>query len=91
LSRKKEPLATISFFEPSRLAFRGDLFMQPWVRALMKKKSKFSSNIRKFRVEQLQLAVTYITNGLLIYGEILRISSYIRKPFLIYDFATAPL
>jgi hypothetical protein len=24
-------------------------------------------------------------------GKYLRISSYIRKPFLIYDFATAPL
>ncbi len=34
-----------------------------------------------------------MTNGLLIYcmGKYLRISSYIRKPFLIYDFATAPL
>jgi hypothetical protein len=37
------------------------------------------------------VAKTYMTNGLLIYGEYLRISSYIRKPFLIYDFATAPL
>ncbi len=34
-----------------------------------------------------------MTNGLLILymGKYLRISSYIRKPFLIYDFATAPL
>ncbi len=32
------------------------------------------------------------TNGLLIYGEIFpHFFSYIRKPFLIYDFATAPL
>ncbi len=53
-----------------------------------KEKIKFSSDIRKFRLEQLQ-SHTYMTNGLLIYGEI--ISSYIRKPFLIYDFATAPL
>jgi hypothetical protein len=44
------------------------------------------------------VAKSDMTNGLLIYGEIfahfyefLRISSYIRKPFLIYDFATAPL
>jgi hypothetical protein len=36
---------------------------------------------------------SYMTNGLLIQymGKYLRISSYIRKPFLIYDFATAPL
>jgi hypothetical protein len=40
------------------------------------------------------VAKCYMTNGLLIYGEIFAlffISSYIRKPFLIYDFATAPL
>jgi hypothetical protein len=42
------------------------------------------------------VAKSYMTDGLLIYGEInvrayLRISSYIRKPFLIYDFTTAPL
>ncbi len=35
-------------------------------------------------MEQLQ---SHMTNGLLIYGKYLRISSYIRKPFLIYDFA----
>ncbi len=40
------------------------------------------------------VANSCMTNGLLIYGEILvhfQFSSYIRKPFLIYDFATAPL
>jgi hypothetical protein len=38
------------------------------------------------------VAKSYMTNGLLIYiGKYLRISSNIRKPFLIYDFATAPL
>jgi hypothetical protein len=38
------------------------------------------------------VAKSYMTNGLLIYtGKYLRISSYIRKPFLIYYFATAPL
>jgi hypothetical protein len=34
-----------------------------------KKKRKFSSYVRKIRVEQLQ-SHTYMTNGLLIYGEI---------------------
>jgi hypothetical protein len=38
------------------------------------------------------VAKSYMTNGLLIYGEIFaHILIYIRKPFLIYDFATAPL
>jgi hypothetical protein len=38
------------------------------------------------------VAKSCITSGLLIYGEIFfPISSYIGKPFLIYDFATAPL
>ncbi len=38
------------------------------------------------------VAKSYMTNGLLIQYMVkyLRISSYIRKPFLIYDFATAP-
>ncbi len=57
--------------------------------ALKKMKIKFSSYIRKFRVEQLQshtwlTAVSYM-------GNYLRISSYIRKPFLIYDLASAPI
>ncbi len=57
--------------------------------ALIKRKSNFPHIcIRKFRVEQLQsyiwLTASYI-------GKYFRISSYIRKPFLIYDFATAPL
>jgi hypothetical protein len=30
------------------------------------------------------VAKSYMTNGLLINGKYLRISSYIRKPFLIY-------
>jgi hypothetical protein len=37
------------------------------------------------------VAKSYMTNGLLTYGEILCISSYIRKHFLLYGFATAPL
>jgi hypothetical protein len=37
------------------------------------------------------VAKSYMTNGLLIYDKYLHISSYIRKPFLIYDFATASL
>jgi hypothetical protein len=32
-----------------------------------------------------------MTNGIIIMGKYFRISSYIRKPFLIYDCATAPL
>ena len=38
------------------------------------------------------VAQSYMTNGLLIYGEIFaHFLLYFRKPFLIYDFATAPL
>jgi hypothetical protein len=39
------------------------------------------------------VAKSYMTNGLLIYGEIFAhfLIYCIRKPFLIYDFATAPL
>jgi hypothetical protein len=54
---------------------------------LMKKKIKFSSYIRKFRMEQLQSHRWLTASSYM--GKYLRISSYIRKPFLIYDFATA--
>jgi hypothetical protein len=37
------------------------------------------------------VAKSYISNSLLIYGEMFAHSSYIRKPFLKYDFATAPV
>ncbi len=56
---------------------------------LIKKKIKFSSYIRKFRMEQLQSHIWLTASSYM--GKYLRISSYIRKPFLIYDFETAPL
>jgi hypothetical protein len=37
------------------------------------------------------VAKSYMTNGLLIYGEIFAHFLNIRKPFLIFDFATDPL
>ncbi len=56
---------------------------------LIKKKIKFSSYIRKFRVEQLQSHIRLTASSYK--GKYLSISSNIRKAFLIYDFATAPL
>ncbi len=59
--------------------------------ALIKKKKKFSSYIRKFRGSD---AKSYMTNDLLIYGEnicAMCMSSSIRKPYLIYDFAPDPI
>jgi hypothetical protein len=53
--------------------------------SLIKKKIKFSSCVRKLRMEQLQSHIL-ITNDLLINGEI-----FAHLPFLIFDFATAPL
>jgi hypothetical protein len=43
-------------------------------------------------IQRVAVANSYMTNGLLIYcmRKYLRIYSYISKPFLIYDFATAP-
>jgi hypothetical protein len=57
--------------------------------ALIKKKNKFSSYIGKFWVEQLQSHIWLTASSYM--TKYLRISSYIRKPFLIYDFATASL
>ncbi len=55
---------------------------------LMKKKIIYSSNIRKFRMEQLRSHIWLTASSYM--TKYLCISSYIRKPFLIYDFATAP-
>jgi hypothetical protein len=54
-------------------------------KTLIKNKSNFLIH-KEIQMEQLQLitASSYM-------GKYLCISSYIRKPFLIYDFATAPL
>ncbi len=54
---------------------------------LIKKKIKFPSYVRKFRMEQLQSHI-WLTAFSYKY---LAISSYVRTPFLIYDFVTAPL
>ncbi len=56
---------------------------------LIKKKIKLSSYIGKFRVEQLQSHIWLTASSYM--GKYFGISSYIRKPFLIYEFATAPL
>ncbi len=56
---------------------------------MIKKNIKFSSYVRKFKMEQLQSHIWLTASSYL--GKYLRISSYIRKPFLIYGFATAPL
>ncbi len=55
---------------------------------LIKKNRKFSSYIRKFRMEQLPSHICLTASSYM--TKYLRISSYIRKPFLIYDFTTAP-
>ncbi len=46
-----------------------------------KKKTKFSSYIRKFRMEQLQSHIWLMASSYI--GKYLRIFSYIKKPFLI--------
>ncbi len=50
--------------------------------ALIKKKIKFSSYIRKFRMGQLQNDIWKTASSYM--GKYLRISSYIRKPFLMW-------
>jgi hypothetical protein len=59
------------------------------MRTLTKEKIKFYSYMGKFRVEQLQSHIWLTASSYI--GKYLLISSYFRKPFLIYDFATAPL
>ncbi len=55
---------------------------------LIKKKINFSSYIRKFWMEQLQSQIWLTASSHMV--KYLSISSYIRNPFLINDFATAP-
>ncbi len=58
--------------------------------ALIKKKRRFSSYIRKFRRDRLQSHKWLTASSYMV--KYLRISSYMRKPsFLIYDFATDPI
>ncbi len=60
-----------------------------WQSALIKNKIKFSSYIGKFRVEQLQ---SHIRGRAFLYmRKCENISPYMRRPLVIYDFATAPL
>jgi hypothetical protein len=59
--------------------------------SLIKKKIKFPHIIYK-EIKNGAVAKSYMIHDLLIYmGKYLRIFSYIRKPFLIYNFANAPL
>ncbi len=78
-------------FDASMQSFpSGFAFLHPSLQStLIKKKIKLSSYIGKFRVEQLQSHIWLTASSYM--GKSLRISSYIRKPFLIYNFATAPL
>jgi hypothetical protein len=44
------------------------------------------------KIQSGEVAKSYMTNGLFIYGETFaQFLIFIRKPFLVYDFATAPL
>ncbi len=56
--------------------------------ALKKKKIKFSSYRRKFRMKHLQSHIWITASSYMV--KYLHISPYIRKPFLTYDLATAP-
>jgi hypothetical protein len=56
---------------------------------LIKKKIKFSLIYKE--IQNGAVAKSYMTNGLLIYGEIFAHFLITRKPFLIYDLATAAL
>ncbi len=68
----------------SILWFRGF----PWITTLIKKKIKFSSYIGKFRVEQLQSHIWGRASWYI--RKCANISPYMRRPLVIYDFATAP-
>ncbi len=84
-----------NFLLPSRLPLQVfcPLVMWPigplvlWSSALIKRRKKISSYMRKFRREQLQSHIELTASSYTRMNKNLRISSYIRKPFLICDFA----
>ncbi len=65
------------------------MLVDPSALTLIKKKLKFSSYVRKFRIKQLQSHKWLTVSSYM--GKYLRIYAYIGKPFLIYNFATASL
>jgi hypothetical protein len=69
---------------------RGTLEHAPGRCKITDKKEKQVFLIYK-EIQSGAVANSYMTNGLLIYGDFFCISSYITKPFLKYDFETAPL
>ncbi len=78
----------VVFYYCWQTALRDSFYVRIY-RTLIKKETKFSSYIRKSRREQLQSHIWLMGSSYMI--KYLRISSYVRKPFLIYDFATAPI
>ncbi len=65
--------------------------IHPFLRILytVKKEKKIFLIYKEIQLEQLQSHIWLTASSYI--GKYLRISSYIRKPFLKYDFATAPL
>jgi hypothetical protein len=86
---------TLSYLCGARIAF-SVRYLMGWGgggSALLKKKIKFSCYIRKFRVEQLQSHI-WGRASYSIWGnkkKCVNISPYMRRPLVIYGFATAPL
>jgi hypothetical protein len=74
-------------FIPSTIIFKFN------VKESLIKKEKNFPHILYEEIQNGAVAKSYMTNCLLIYGEIFShfLILYIRKPFLIYDFATAPI
>jgi hypothetical protein len=52
-------------------------------------KKENTISVKYKEIQNGAVAKSYMTNGLLIYGEIF--AHFLRKPFLSYDFVTAPL
>jgi hypothetical protein len=55
------------------------------------KKEKLFPHILYKEIQKGAVAKSYMTNGPLIYDQIYAHFPYIRKPFFIYDLATAPI
>ncbi len=72
-----------------QVRIKSKAFNSHFVCTLIKKKIKFSAYLRKFSRDRWQSHISLTASSYMV--KYLHISSYIRKSFLIYDFATDPI
>ncbi len=84
-----DSLLSFTYYIPAAVIDRSTQLSSSCQNTMIKNKIKFSSYIRRFRMERLQSHIWLTASSFLV--KYLRVSSYYRKLFLINDFATDPI